>query len=438
MKGDRREFLRNSSLALAGLGLASSVPLELIARQRKSFSANGKIGVGVIGVNGMGWADFTSLLKLPDTVPVAICDVDENVLNYRKYELAKNGTQVTTYVDYRKLLENKDIDVVVIGTPDHWHCLQMVEACHAGKDVYVEKPVGNSIQECNAMAAAQEKYSRAVQVGQWQRSQPHMVDALEYLKTGKLGNIRTVKAWAYQGWMSNIPKKPDAPTPAGVHYDMWLGPATSRPFNPNRFHFSFRWFWDYAGGLMTDWGVHLIDYALLGMNAKYPKSVVATGGKFANPDGPEETPDTLAAIYEFDNYNMIWEHAQGIDLGPYKRDHGISYIGNNGTLVLDRGGWEVLDERGRVEPLPVQRNKGNGLDLHTKNFIDVVKSRKMADLHCPIQAGVHVATVCQMGNISYKTGSKVSWNTAQGKFNEAAANPLINATYHNGYKVPMG
>lgn len=156
-------------------------------------------------------------------------------------------------MDYRKLLDNKDIDVVIIGTPDHWHCLQMVEACQAGKDVYVEKPVGNSIQECRAMAATQEKYNRMVQVGQWQRSQPHMVDALAYLKTGKLGNIRTVKAWAYQGWMRNLEKKPDGPAPAGVHYDMWPGPAAKRTFNPNRFHFNFRWFWDYAGGLMTDW-----------------------------------------------------------------------------------------------------------------------------------------------------------------------------------------
>ncbi len=437
MNNDRRSFLKSSSYALAGLGLSSLVPWESMAMAKRRVGANGKINLGVIGISGMGWADLNSMMKIPDTQVVAICDVDENVLNWRKFELAKAGIKVTTYVDYRKLLENKDIDVVIIGTPDHWHCLQMVEACQAGKDVYVEKPCGNSIQECNTMVAAQVKYSRAVQVGQWQRSQPHMVDALDYIKTGKLGRIRTVKAWAYQGWMKNIDTKPDGPAPDGVHYDMWLGPATMRPFNPNRFHFNFRWFWDYAGGLMTDWGVHLIDYALLGMDAKFPKSVTASGGKFANPQGPEETPDTLAAIYEFDGYNMIWEHAQGISNGNYGRNHGMSYIGNNGTLVLDRSGWEIIGDENRMESMPVQKNKGSGLDLHTQNFINVVKSRKMNDLHCSIQDGAHVATVCQMGNISYKAGQKVSWDSLKSKFNEEKANPLMAAKYNNGYKLPM-
>jgi predicted dehydrogenase len=436
MDSSRRSFLKTSTKIASGAALATALPWEVIAETKKWTSANDKINIGIIGINGMGWADLRSMLKVADTNVIAICDVDENVLNWRKFELAKGGINVATYVDYRKMLENKDIDVVIIGTPDHWHCLQMVEACAAGKDVYVEKPIGNSIQECNAMVAAQQKYNRAVQVGQWQRSVPHFVDALNFVKSGKLGKIRTVKAWAYQGWMTNIETKPDSVAPPGVHYDMWLGPATKRAFNENRFHFNFRWFWDYAGGLMTDWGVHLIDYALLGMDAKFPKAVVGLGGKFAYPDGPHETPDTLAAIYEFDGYNMIWEHAQSISNGNYGRDHGISYIGNNGTLVLDRNGWEVIPDEKRMEALPKQTNKGSGLDLHTKNFIDVVKSRKMNDLACSIQAGAHVATVCQMGNISYKTGIKVSWDEKQGKFNENSANALVNARYNNGYQVP--
>lgn len=436
MKSTRRSFIKTSGKSIAAVSLASAFPWESLAQSKRLFSANEKINVGVIGINGMGWADFKSLTKIPDVNPVAICDVDDNVLNYRKYELAKAGIQVKTFSDYRKLLENKDIDVVVIGTPDHWHCLQMVEACAAGKDVYVEKPVGNSIEECNVMVAAQKKYNRAVQAGQWQRSLPHFVEALNFIKSGKLGKIRTVKAWAYQGWMTNIENKPDGDAPAGVDYKSWLGPAPMRPFNPNRFHFNFRWFWDYAGGLMTDWGVHLIDYALLGMDAKFPKSAVALGGKFAYPDGPHETPDTLATVYEFDGYNMIWEHAQSISNGNYGRDHGISYIGNNGTLVLDRGGWEVIPDEKRMEAIPKASIKPNGLDLHTVNFIEAVKNRKFENLHCPIQAGAHVATVCQMGNISYKTGSKVSWNMEKQQFNEASANVLIAAKYFNGYKVP--
>jgi len=433
---NRRKFLKKAGMATAGAGLAAMVPGQLFGGTGKVLGANGKINIGVIGVNGMGWSNLKSMMKHAEANVVGLCDVDENVLNWRKYELAKSGINTTAYSDYRKLLENKDIDVVVVGTPDHWHCLQMVEACAAGKDVYVEKPVGNSVQECSVMVAAQKRYNRVVQCGQWQRSLPHFVDALNFIRSGKLGKIRTVKAWAYQGWMTNIEQKPDKAVPAGVNYDLWLGPAQRRAFNENRFHFNFRWFWDYAGGLMTDWGVHLIDYALLGMDAKFPKSVMAIGGKFAYPDGAHETPDTLTTVYEFDGYSMIWEQAQSISNGNYGRDHGISFIGNNGTLVLARGGWEVIPDEKRMEAVPLQGPRQNGLDLHTRNFFDVVKSRKLEDLTCPIQAGAHVATVCQMGNISYRSGGRLYWDEAKGQFKEKDANAYLSATYKNGYTVP--
>ena len=433
----RRKFL-GSSVAAAGALIGSGIPWTAngLGKWPSPVAPSDQLRVGLIGAKGMGWSDLTSFRKMPDVKVVALCDVDENVLKMRVDELAKDNIKVKTYGDYRKLLENKDIDVVIIGTPDHWHCLQMVEACAAGKDVYVEKPIGNSIAECQAMVAAQKRYNKAVQVGQWQRSMPHFVDALEYLRSGKIGQIRTVKAWAYQGWMKNIPAVPDSPVPAGVNYDMWLGPATKRPFNANRFHFNFRWFWDYAGGLMTDWGVHLIDYALLGMNNPVPKSIYASGGKYAYPDGGHETPDTLATTYEFENFTMLWEQAQGISNGNYGRDHGISYIGNNGTLVLNRGGWEVIPDEKRMEAIPFQPSKGSGLDAHTKNFAAVVKSRRFDDLTCPIHAGAHVATVCQMGNISYRTGLPVHWDEHASKFKESAANDYMVAKYHNGYVLP--
>ncbi len=436
MKHTRRSFIRNSSKAAAAWGITSVIPWQSFANSKVTAPSD-RLNVAAIGINGMGWGDLRTLMKVPGAKVVALCDVDENVLSKRKDELSKENIQVKTFSNYRNLLENKDIDVVVIGTPDHWHCLQMVEACSAGKDVYVEKPVGNSIQECNVMSAAQKRYSKAVQVGQWQRSVPHFVDALNYLKTGKIGKIRTVKAWAYQGWMSPITAKPDGPTPPGVDYNMWLGPAPMRPFNPNRFHFNFRWYWDYAGGLMTDWGVHLIDYALLGMNAKFPKSAAALGGKYAYPDGPEETPDTLTTLFEFDDYNMIWEHAQGISNGQYGRDHGIAYIGNNGTLVLDRGGWEVIPDEKRMEAVPFQPKNGDGLENHMINFVTAIKSRDFSKLTCPIQDGAHVAKVCQMGNISFKTGGRVIWDAVKEKFTDDKANALINAKYNNGYSVPQ-
>lgn len=431
----RRKFLSQSSLMLAGIGAAGILPKSLYAKP-----ARGVVNVAAIGINGMGWSDLTAMLKNPDVRCVALCDVDKNVLDKRVAELAKQNIKVKAYSDYKKLLQDKSIDAVIIGTPDHWHCLIMAEACAAGKDVYVEKPAGNSIAECEVMVAAQKKHNRVVQVGQWQRSNKHFQDAVAFVHSGKLGQVRLVKTWAYMGWMNSIPKKPDGNPPAGVDYKAWLGPAKTRSFNENRFHFNFRWFWDYAGGLMTDWGVHLIDYALLGMKADVPKSIMASGGKFAYPDDAAETPDTLTTVYEFDGFNMQWEHAQGISNGPYGRDHGIAFIGNNGTLVLDRGGWEVLPEmkdgKPQMEAVARQKKEDDGLILHTKNFIDVVKSRKMDDLKAPIQAGAHVATIAQMGNIAYKTGKKIYWDKTKKQFTEPAANQLLTASYNNGYTVP--
>lgn len=436
MDYSRRKFLHTTGGALAGAGLLGAMPWDALANSKKRLSPNDRINVGVIGANGMGWSDAKSFMKIPEVNLMAICDVDENVVNRRVAEAKAANVTLRAYSDYRKLLENKDIDAVIVGTPDHWHCLIMTDACAAGKDVYCEKPVGNSIAECAVMVDTQKKYQRAVQCGQWQRSMPHFIDALTFLKSGALGQIRTVKAWAYMGWMKNIPAKPDSAVPPGVDYAMWLGPARKRPFNENRFHFNFRWFWDYAGGLMTDWGVHLVDYVLLGMEAPLPKSVYASGGKYAYPDGGNETPDTLAAVYDFGNFTMLWEHAQGISNGNYGRDHGIAYIGNNGTLVLDRGGWEVIADEKRMEPVPYQPNKGSGLDAHTRNFIEAVKSRKLDSLACPIQAGAHVANVCQMGNIAFRTGQIVHWDDRKNRFRENDANRFLEAEYHNQYTMP--
>jgi len=430
----RRQFLQSSSTFLAGAGLAGVLPVELL-NVNKKISAADKIRIGAVGIKGMGWSDLTSALKDPRAQCIALCDIDQSVLDGRVAELAKKNITVTAAKDYRKLLDNKDIDAIIIGTPDHWHCNIMAEACAAGKDVYVEKPAGNSIAECKVMEAAQKKYNRVVQVGQWQRSNKHFADAMDFVHSGKLGNVRLVKAWAYQGWMKPVSVKPDGTPPPGVDYDTWLGPALKRPFNENRFHFNFRWFWDYAGGLMTDWGVHMIDYALLGMKASTPKAIVAAGGKFAYPDDASETPDTLTTVYEFDGFNLQWEHATGIDGGPYGRTHGVAFIGNNGTLVVDRGGWEVIAEKDKMEPVPLQKRSDDGLLLHTTNFFDVIQSRKTEDLKAPIQAGSHVAVVCQMGNIAFRTGKKIYWDNGGSKFTDSSANKYLAAEYHNGYKM---
>lgn len=447
MKTSRRHFLRNSALTATGAGLVSLPSLEAIASQRKTVSPNDKLQVGLIGCNGMGWSDLRSHLLMSDVECVALADVDQSVLDKRAADvqtMQKNKPQL--FKDYRKLLENKDIDAVIIGTPDHWHCMAMIDSVSAGKHVYVEKPLANSIEECNLMLAAAKKYNKIVQVGQWQRSGSHYEKAIEYIRSGKLGNIRLVKVWAYQGWMNPVPVRPDSAPPAGVDYDMWLGPAPKRPFNPNRFHFNFRWFWDYAGGLMTDWGVHEIDIALYAMNAKAPKSVMASGGKLAYPDDASETPDTLQAVYEYDGFNMLWEHATGIDGGNYGRTEGIAFIGNNATLVLNRDGWSLLPETQtkngikvyKVDDIPDQARNGDYLNEHTKNFVSAIKANDASLLKCGIETGSIAAINAHMGNIAYKTGRKVYWDAAAKGFkNDTQANALLAAHYHNGWKLPV-
>jgi len=191
---------------------------------------------------------------------------------------------------------------------------------------------------------------------------------------------------------------------------------------------------------MTDWGVHLLDYGLLGMKADTPKSISALGGRFAYPDLYEETPDTLTTLYEFDNFNLIWDHAMGIDNGSYGRDHGIAFIGNNGTLILNRAGWEVIEERQSKNKVskPLVKSSDNGIDKHMANFMDVVRSRKMEDLHCSIQAGAQVATVAQMGNIAFRSGQKLSWDKSAMQFTDQQINDqYLMKQYHNGYKLPV-
>jgi predicted dehydrogenase len=286
---------------------------------------------------------------------------------------------------------------------------------------------------------AKNRYNRIVQVGQWQRSQKHFKDALDMVHSGQLGNIRTTKVWCYQGWMKPQPIVADSMAPSTVDYKTWLGPAPLKPFNSSRFHFHFRWFWDYAGGLMTDWGVHLLDYAVQGMKAGNPISVSALGGKFAYPELAEETPDTLTSLYEFDKFNLVWDGAMGIDNGSYKRDHGISFIGNNGTLVLDRSGWEVIEERQSKNKvlMPLQKSSDNGLELHWENFINAIRTNKSESLHCSIEEGAHIATVAQMGNIAYRSGKKVSWDETKQSFtDEAVQKEYHTKKYNNGYTIP--
>lgn len=425
---NRKKFLKTTTMLSMSTLLSGVVSAN---------TAKASLRVGLIGAHGMGWSNLLALLNVEGVVCTAVCDVDENVLQERVAALQEKGCDVTAYIDYTKMLASEEVDAVIIATPDHWHCLQFVDALSAGKHVYVEKPIGNSMAECDVMVRASHASDKVVQVGQWQRSQQHFKEAIDYVHSGKLGNIRLVKAWSYVDWKTPIKPQADGEVPAGVYYDRWLGPARSHPFNPNRFHFEFRWFWDYAGGLMTDWGVHLLDYALLGMQVASPTAVFASGGKYADPNGAAETPDTMTVVYEFDHFNIQWEHAIGIGLGPYQRNHGVAFIGDNGTLVLNRSGWEVIPEKDKIAAVPLQRAQDVGLDQHMHNFVAAIRAQDKSAVNAPIAAGAHIAKLSQMGNIAYRVGKKLYWSADDHTFTDEEANRFLTSVYHNGYQLPQ-
>jgi predicted dehydrogenase len=434
----RRKFISGSLAVAAGTGILTAMSKPAFAGWK---GANEKLVAGVIGINGMGFADLRAFLNQPDTECGAICDVDENVLNARAAEIEKlQGKKPAVYKDFRKLLEDQSIDVVIIGTPDHWHCLPFIYALQAGKNIYCEKPLSNTIEEIELMKKATARYNKVVQIGQWQRSDPHWQDAMAFVHSGELGKIRTVRAWSYQGWMKSVPVVADEPVPAGVDYDFWLGPAPLKPFNKNRFHFTFRWFWDYAGGMMTDWGVHILDYALFGMNVSQPKSIMAMGGKYAYPQDACETPDTLQALFEFDGFTLLWDHGIGIDGGYYGRSHGVGFVGNKGTLVVDRDGWEVIPEPGGGKPLmeriSLKKGTGKGLENHMKNFIACIKDKNVKP-NAGIEIGANIARVANLGNIAFKTGRRLYWDGDAVKFvNDGEADKHLKATYRKPWELP--
>jgi predicted dehydrogenase len=336
-------------------------------------------------------------------------------------------------------MDDKSIDAVIIGTPDHWHCLPFLAACEAGKDIYVEKPLANSIAECDLMVQYARKYKRVVQVGQQQRSAPHWQQAMELMRSGRIGEIRKVDVWANFNYGVGQPKKPDSAPPPGVDFNMWLGPAPERSFNPTRFHGSWRMFWDYGGGLLTDWGVHLLDMALWVKQVKdTPLAVHASGGNFAFPDNAHETFDTMDVSYQLKDYVIHWSHNAGTQTGPYNRHYGLAFIGNLGTLVINREGWEIIPEKDgnnfKTEPLALQPGKDSH-EAHMINFLECIKTRK--DPNCTIENGRLVALYAHMGNIALRTGTALQWDEGARNFgSNSAANALIRPVYRSPWKMP--
>jgi predicted dehydrogenase len=258
-----------------------------------------------------------------------------------------------------------------------------------------------------------------------------------------LGKIRLVRAWAYLDWKGELPPAPDGDAPPTVDYDMWLGPAPKRPYNKNRFHFTFRWFWDYSGGLMTDWGAHMIDIANWAMGVKAPSSAVSVGGKYGYPNDAMETPDTQQVIWAFPEFTMIWEHMLGAGRGPEAREHGVLFHGNNGVLVVDRGGWEVYPETDRIDK--PRQYKAAGVPrrsavtqtyhlTHVQNFIDCMRSRKRPN--SDVEIGHNSMIACHLGNIAQRLGRQIKWDVENEKMvGDAEAQKYVSREYRAPWKL---
>lgn len=402
------------------------------------FGANERVRMGLIGCGGRGMFDAKLMRDAPNVEFVAVCDLYPPRLTEAR-EWA--GSSAKAYSDFRRLLEQKDMDAVLIATPDHWHAIPTVLACQAGKDVYVEKPLSHNVREGRAMIEAARRHNRIVQVGTQQRSAPHYAEVARIIQSGELGRVHFVRIWNYVNmYPDGIGRVPDSAPPEGVDWDMYLGPAPYVPFNKNRFVGTFRWFWDYGGGLVTDFGIHRFDSMHQIMNVDAPMTVSASGGRYGLTDGAE-TPDVVQVTYEYPGFVLSYEasmlNAHGAGgrtpgkkyyqaRGADDRPHGEAYHGTNGTLIVDRLGFEIYPElnnvsgpgaAGRKSPAegfrmrPKKVSDDDATALHTQHFIECVRSRKKPA--ADVEVGHRSSIVSHLGNIAFRTGHKIRWDAAK-------------------------
>lgn len=444
----RREFINS---AITGSVVVSTTALSY----ERIVGANDRVVVGLIGCGGRGRSVAKLMRDVPGVEYGAVCDVYET---NAKEAQGWAGTASKQFGDFRKLLELKDVNAVHIATPDHWHAAITVLACQAGKDVYVEKPLAHNVREGRVMVTAARRYNRIVQTGTQHRSAPHYREVQQIIQSGELGEVRFVRVWNYSNITPNgIGKRPDEAVPEGLDWDFYLGPAPKVPFNRARFLSSFRYFWDYAGGTMTDFGTHRLDTVQQIMGVEAPKTVVATGGRFTVKDSGE-VPDLLQVTYEFHHprtgdfvlsYESCNINAHGAGgrtagmnyygmRGTEDRPHGEAYYGTNGTLIADRIGFEIYPEpmrtaltaRQRSQPIDAWRMQPKRVqgrdttDLHTKNFIECVRSRQKPNAE--VEIGHRSTTTSHLGNIAYKVGRRLTWDAAKEDFiGDAEASKLL-------------
>ncbi len=436
----RRSFLKTCALT-AGASFTRAAHARIAGTG--NVSPNERVTMAMVGVRGRGRPVLAGFAARPDVDVKYVCDVDQGVLNERVSEVTKTGKPMPERIsDFRRAIDDDDVDIVVLGTPDHWHAIPTIMACQAGKDVYVEKPDGHNAIEGRLMVAAAKKHKRIVQLGTQGRSDQHILDALEYVKKGNLGRVRFAKAWesARQGDIGN---PPDSTPPEGVDYDMWLGPAPKRPFNIRRFHSTWRWFFDYGTGDLGNDGVHRLDYARWALETAldvqnegplgWPICVSAQGGKLYFHDA-QEWPDTLMVTFQYPSCLLTYEMRIWTPYPYYGEHEGAIVYGDNGYVVIANRSWHACDGKGdRVA-------EGSGHDQterHIDDFLKCVRSRRKpaADLET---VGHPSSMLCHLGNAAWRAGRTLYFNKDTYTFdNDPEANKyLIRPEYRHPWMLP--
>lgn len=438
---DRRDFLKNSaalSAALAGVAaegarLKAQDEKNPAASPAKKIGANDVLRVAVIGVRGRGMDHVGGFLNQPDCRITTICDADLSVTGKAEKAItAKYGTGPKVVQDLRKVLEDKEIDIVSIATPNHWHSLATIWACQAGKDVYVEKPVSHNVLEGRRMVEAARKYGRIVQTGTQCRSHKGIHEAMDFLHSGKLGQVFLAKGLCYKR-RDSIGFKEDSAVPESLNYDLWTGPAEMKPFNANRLHYNWHWYWNTGNGDLGNQGIHQMDLARWGLNKReFPRTVMSSGGRLGYKD-QAETPNTQFVAFEFPDALLQFE-VRGRDTNDELGVRvGDIFYGTEGVLAITSyTNWQAFMGN-KLEP----GAKGSGGGDHYRNFVDAVKARDHKKLNADIEEGHLSSAYCHLGNISYRLGRKLAINPATESFiNDSEADQMLTREYRKGFEVP--
>ena len=427
----RRDFFRQSCVT-AGVALASPA---LLAR---AASPNDLVRVACVGIRGRGADHISSFQSLPGVEVAALCDIDAKVLTAGAASLEKKTSRkVKQYSDYRRLMEDKDIDVVSIATCNHTHTLIGIAAMEAGKDVYVEKPCSHNVWEGRQLLNAARKYRRMCQHGTQGRSSPAIEEAMQKLRDGVIGDIYMARGLCFK-WRPTIGHKEDAPVPSGVDYNLWLGPAPERPFNPNRFHYNWHWFWDYGNGDIGNQGVHEMDLARWGLGVGLPTKVSSAGGHFLFDDD-QQTPNNLLTVFEyphqkkqlvFEVRNWMTNH-EGFEQGA-ANEVGVTFFGSKGYMQVKYFEYQTFLGKER-EPGPHGKSGHNAFE----RFIAGVRSRRPGDLGVEIWDGHLSSAMCHLANISYRLGRSLTFDPQRENFiNDTEANAMLTREYRAPFVVP--